>query len=159
TFKDFKSANFVLAGAFAVGWVMIIWMLVREFSVDNAEIPASWFQILHAFFIITLAPVFSKFWENVSLSGPLQLATGLFLVGLGFAFLALGSKSIPSGAESASVSMMWLVLAYLLHSMGELCVSPVGLSYVSKLAPLRLVGLMFGIWFIANFIANLSAGF
>jgi POT family proton-dependent oligopeptide transporter len=66
--------------------------------------------------------------------------------------------SIPLGAKTASVSMMFLILAYLLHTLGELCVSPVGLAYVSKLAPVKLVGLMFGVWFVANFIANTAAG-
>jgi POT family proton-dependent oligopeptide transporter len=66
--------------------------------------------------------------------------------------------NIPQGARTASVSMIWLILAYLFHTLGELCISPVGLSYVSKLAPVKMVGLMFGVWFIANFIANWSAG-
>ena len=80
------------------------------------------------------------------------------LLGFGFASLAYGSMSIDQGAKVASVSMIWLILAYLFHTLGELCVSPVGLSYVSKLAPAKLVGLMFGIWFVANFVANLLAG-
>ena len=80
------------------------------------------------------------------------------MLGLGFAALAYGSLGIPDGAKTASVSIIWLILAYLLHTLGELCVSPVGLSYVSKLAPAKLVGLMFGIWFVANFIANTLAG-
>ena len=80
------------------------------------------------------------------------------LLGFGFAILAYGSMSIDQGAKVASVSMIWLILAYLFHTLGELCVSPVGLSYVSKLAPAKLVGLMFGIWFVANFVANLLAG-
>ena len=65
---------------------------------------------------------------------------------------------IPLGAKTASVSIIFLILAYLFHTLGELCISPVGLSYVSKLAPLKLVGLMFGIWYVANFIANFAAG-
>jgi len=79
-------------------------------------------------------------------------------LGLGFAALAYGSMGIPQGAKTASVSMIWLIVAYFLHTMGELCISPVGLSYVSKLAPAKLVGLMFGVWFVANFIANTAAG-
>jgi len=123
-------------------------------------VPASWFGILNSFFIITFASAFSKFWDmKILTSGPLKFALGLLLVGLGFAFLAYGSNGIPQGAKTASVSMMWLVLAYLFHSLGELCLSPVGLSYVSKLAPVRLVGVMFGVWFIANFAANWAGGF
>ena len=103
--------------------------------------------------------MFSKFWDTkIIRSGPVKFGIGLLLVGLGFAFLALGSGGIEQGAKTASVSMLWLILAYFFHTSGELCVSPVGLSYVSKLAPIRLIGLMFGVWFIANFIANWSAG-
>ena len=80
------------------------------------------------------------------------------LLGLGFGILAYGSMGIPLGAKTASVSMIFLILAYLLHTMGELCISPVGLSYLSKLVPGRMIGFMFGIWFVANFIANLTAG-
>ena len=88
----------------------------------------------------------------------MKFAIGLVLLGLGFGILSYGSMGIPLGAKTASVSMIFLILAYLFHTLGELCVSPVGLSYVSKLAPLKLVGMMFGIWFVANFIANLTAG-
>ena len=88
----------------------------------------------------------------------MKFGLGLLLLALGFAFLAWGSASIPQGAKVASVSMVWLILAYLFHTLGELCLSPVGLAYVSKLAPVRLVGLMFGVWFIANFAANWAAG-
>jgi POT family proton-dependent oligopeptide transporter len=66
--------------------------------------------------------------------------------------------SIEQGAHTASVSMAWLILAYLFHTLGELCVSPVGLSYISKLSPVKIVGLMFGIWFVATFVANTLAG-
>ena len=79
---------------------------------------------------------------------------GLILVGVGFLALAYGSSSIPKGAETAAVSMIWLVLAYFFHTMGELCLSPVGLSYVSKLSPKKLLGLIFGFWFLASAIAN-----
>lgn len=126
---------------------------------SEIEVPASWFGILNSFFIIVCAPLFSRFWEmNIIRSGPIKFALGLILLGIGFAALAFGSLSIPSGAKAAQVSMLWLILAYLFHTLGELCLSPVGLSYVSKLAPLRLVGLMFGIWFVATFIANFAAG-
>ena len=134
-------------------------MLAREFSQDKTEVVASWFGILNSFFIITFAPLFSKFWEKgIITSGPLKFALGLALLAIGFAILAFGSMSIPQGAQTASVSMIWLILAYLFHTLGELCLSPVGLSYVSKLAPLRLIGLMFGVFFLANFYANWSAG-
>jgi POT family proton-dependent oligopeptide transporter len=80
------------------------------------------------------------------------------LLGLGFGALALGSSSIASGALVAQVSMIWLVLAYLMHTLGELCLSPVGLSYVSKLVPGRMIGIMFGVWYLAIAIGNKTAG-
>ena len=159
TFGKIGPANIVLGLAFAIIWGIVVWMLAREFSQPDTEVPASWFGILNSFFIITFAPLFSKFWEKgIITSGPLKFALGLILLALGFAILAFGSMSIPQGAQTASVSMIWLILAYLFHTLGELCLSPVGLSYVSKLAPLRLIGLMFGVFFLANFYANWSAG-
>ncbi len=123
------------------------------------EVPASWFGVLNSLFIILLAPLFAKIWESkYNPSGPVKFGIGLVLVGLGFLVLAFGSMTIPNGAETAQVSMVFLIIAYLLHTMGELAVSPVGLSYVSKLSPANLVGFMFGIWFLASFIANTLAG-
>ncbi len=172
TWSRISFANMILAASFIVIWIIVILMLGFEWGffggvanyfglelADKTEVQASWFSILNSFFIITLAPLFSKFWDKkIITSGPVKFGIGLILVGLGFAFLAYGSAGIPQGAKTASVSMFWLVMAYFLHTAGELCVSPVGLSYVSKLAPVRLIGLMFGVWFVANFIANWSAG-
>jgi POT family proton-dependent oligopeptide transporter len=126
---------------------------------NETEVPASWFGILNSFFIIAFAPLLSKIWESkFNPSAPVKFGLGLILLGLGFGVLAMGSMGIEDGAKTAAVSMWWLVLAYLLHTLGELCVSPVGLSYVSKLAPAKLVGLMFGIWFLATAVANYAAG-
>ncbi len=126
---------------------------------NETEIPASWFQILNSFFIVSFAPLFSRIWESrMNPSAPVKFGLGLILLGLGFGVLALGSMSISQGDRTATVSIWWLVIAFWLHTMGELCVSPVGLSYVSKLAPLKLVGMMFGVWFLASAIANLLAG-
>ncbi|SFC55636.1 proton-dependent oligopeptide transporter, POT family [Parapedobacter composti] len=132
---------------------------VVDIKESEIEIPASWFGVLNSLFIILFAPVFSKLWETkFNPSAPKKFALGLFLVGLGFAVLAFGSMTIPKGATTASVSIVWLILAYLLHTWGELAISPVGLSYVSKLSPPKLVGLMFGIWFLSSAIANYLAG-
>lgn len=159
TFSSFSTANLLLGTSFIIIWAIVIWMLQREFNVEAAEVKASWFGILNSFFIIAFAPLFSKIWESkFNPSGPVKFAIGLVSLGVGFGILAYGSMGIPLGAKTASVSMLFLILAYLFHTLGELCVSPVGLSYVSKLAPVKLVGLMFGIWFVANFIANLTAG-
>jgi len=132
---------------------------VIEEKHNETEVPASWFGILNSFFIIAFAPLFSRVWESrLNPSAPVKFGLGLILLGLGFGVLAMGSMGIEHGAKTAAVSIWWLVFAYLLHTLGELCVSPVGLSYVSKLAPMKLVGLMFGIWFLATAIANILAG-
>jgi len=111
------------------------------------------------FAIIFLAPLFSKWWESkYNPSAAVKFGIGMILLGIGFGALAYGSSTIPQGAKTASVSLIWLVLAYLLHTMGELCVSPVGLSYVSKLVPPKKIGMMFGIWYLVNFLGNLIAG-
>jgi POT family proton-dependent oligopeptide transporter len=149
----------LLGLSFVIIWGIVIWMLGREFQSDTTEVPASWFSVLNSLFIILFAPLFSKVWESkFNPSGPMKFAIGLLFVGLGFAVLSYGASGIPEGAKTASVSLMFLVFAYFLHTLGELCVSPVGLSYVSKLAPVKFVSLMFGIWFTANFFANLLGG-
>ncbi|UAB76073.1 peptide MFS transporter [Mesoflavibacter sp. SCSIO 43206] len=159
TFGKYSMSNVWLGLSFLIIWGIVIWMLKKEFSSDATEVPASWFSVLNSLFIILFAPLFSKVWESkFNPSGPIKFALGLILLGIGFAVLSYGASAIPEGAKSASVSLMFLVVAYLFHTLGELCISPVGLSYVSKLAPLKLVGLMFGIWFIANFIANFLGG-
>lgn len=159
TFSKFAISNVWLGLSFVIIWGIVIWMLKKEFEADATEVPASWFSVLNSLFIILFAPLFSKIWESkYNPSGPVKFAIGLVLVGLGFAVLAYGASTIPEGAKTAAVSLIFLVIAYLLHTLGELCVSPVGLSYVSKLAPLKLVSMMFGIWFVANFVANLLGG-
>ena len=161
TFKQIPLSNLFLGTSFAIIWGIVIWKVYSEFSsADQIEVPASWFGILNSFFIITLAPLFSKMWETrFNPSGPAKFALGLVLLGIGFGFLAYGAGSIKEGASTASVSMFWLIAAYFFHTTGELCLSPVGLSYVSKLAPKKLLGLMFGVWFLANFVANLVGGY
>lgn len=161
TFVKYAVGNTLLGIGFLGVWGLIGYMLFKQFMAEGNDVPAGWFQIFNSLFIICLAPAFSKLWtKNISFlrSGPIKFALGLTLLGLGFAILALGASSIPEGAKTAKISMFWLIGAYLFHTLGELCISPVGLSYVSKLAPLRLVGLMFGVFFVANFIANFAGG-
>ena len=156
---NYLMANLSLAVAFAIIWGLSLWMLGREFAMDQTEVPATWFSVLNSLFIVVLAPMFSKMWEkHWNPSGPVKFGVGLVLLGLGFAVLSYGSAGIPQGAKTAQVSMMSLSVAYLFHTMGELCLSPVGLSYISKLAPTRLLGLMFGVWFLNTAIANKIAG-
>ena len=126
---------------------------------NEIEIPATWFLILNSLFIIAFAPLFSKWWESKYNPKPAaKYAIGLFFLGIGFAFLAFGASEIPQGAKTASVSIIWLILAYLFHTLGELCVSPVGLSYVSKLVPPRMIAFMFGVWYLALAIGNKTSG-
>ncbi|OAV42863.1 peptide MFS transporter [Lewinella sp. 4G2] len=161
TFKDYSLANIILGIAFVIVWILVGIMLYEQFTDDSLEVPAGWFQIFNSLFIICFAPAFAKLWEQrfkLLERGPVKFAMGLILLGLGFAILAFGAMGIPEGAETASVSMFWLIAAYLFHTLGELCISPVGLSYVSKLAPVRLIGVMFGIFFVANFAANFLGG-
>ena len=101
------------------------------------------------------APIFSRWWESkYNPSAAFKYAFGLILLGIGFLFLVFGSASIAQGAKVAQVSMIWLILAYLFHTLGELCLSPVGLSYVSKLVPGRMIAFMFGVWYLAIAIGN-----
>ena len=119
---------------------------------NQVEIPVSWFSILNSFFIIAFASFFSKWWEskyNPSATG--KYALGLIIMAIGFGLLAFGAYGIEAGVK---VSMVWLVLAYLFHTLGELCLSPVGLSYVSKLVPARMIAFMFGMWYLAIAIGN-----
>jgi POT family proton-dependent oligopeptide transporter len=121
-------------------------------------VPASWFSTLNSLFIISLAPLFSKWWgSKYNPSANVKYFLGMVLLGLGMACVAFGASSIEPGAKTASVSMIWLILVYLFHTMGELCVSPVGLSYVSKLVPGRMIAIMFGIWYLAVAIGMKAA--
>ncbi len=137
---------------------------VVRYKGNETEVPASWFGILNSFFIIAFAPLFSKIWQTkLNPSGPVKFGIGLVLLGLGFGILSFGATAIPNGAETAEVSMVFLILAYLFHTLGELTLSPVGLSYVSKLSPAKLVGMIFGVWFgctaIANYLGGMTASF
>ena len=156
TFAKIPGSNIILGICFTGIWGLVIWMLVREFSADTTEITVSWFSILNSFFIIVFASFFSKWWESkYNPSAAFKYCFGLILLGLGFGLLAWGSSGIVEGAK---VSMIWLILAYLLHTLGELCLSPLGLSYVSKLVPARMIAFMFGMWYLAIAIGNKLAG-
>lgn len=159
TFSRIGLSNITLAIAFAGLWFLVIFRLADKFSQEGNEVEATWFGILNSFFIITLAPLFSRWWESkYNPSAAMKYGIGLILLGLGFAFLSYGASEIPSGAKTASVSMIFLIFAYLLHTMGELCISPVGLSYLSKLVPPRMIGFMFGVWYLAIAVGQKAAG-
>jgi len=159
TFKKFAIGNIILGTSFVVIWGVVIWMLNNEFQKETTTVAASWFGILNSFFIISFAPLVSKIWESkYNPPAAFKYGIGMTLLGLGFASLAYGASTIVGGEVSVKVSMVWLIFAYLFHTLGELCLSPVGLSYVSKLVPARMIGVMFGIWYLAIAIGNKTAG-
>ena len=124
------------------------------------EMPASYFQSVNPLAVICLAPVFTLIWGFLAVrkmepSSPYKMAYGLALVALGYVVIAFAVKGLGVGEK---VSMWWLIALYVIHTMGELCLSPIGLSMVSKLAPLRLSSLMMGTWFLGNAAANKFAG-
>ena len=134
---------------------------VAQIKESHIEITASWFSILNSFFIIVFASLFSKWWDSkYNPSAAMKYGLGLIIMGVGFGILAYGTLDIPSGAAAGTVrvSMIWLIFAYLFHTLGELCLSPVGLSYVSKLVPARMIAFMFGMWYLAIAIGNKLAG-
>lgn len=158
TFTKIGASNIVLAIAFIGVWGLVIYRIYDKSFSEELRVDATWFGILNSFFIITLAPLFSKWWESkYNPSAAMKYGIGLILLGLGFAILSYGASDIPPGAKTASVSMIFLILAYLLHTMGELCLSPLGLSYLSKLVPARMIGFMFGVWYLAIAVGQKAA--
>lgn len=152
TFGKAPASNIVLAITFLGVWGVAIWMLNNEFSKSASEIDPTWFSILNSFFIIALASSVSKIWDSkFNPPAAVKYGLGLIIMAIGFGLLAYGSHGIQEGVK---VSMIWLVLAYLFHTLGELFLSPVGLSYVSKLVPARMIAFMFGIWYLAIAIGN-----
>jgi POT family proton-dependent oligopeptide transporter len=130
-------------------------------SVLGFSFPSSWFQSVQPFFVIVLAPVFAWFWIRLGSrqpSSPAKFAYGLLFAGLTFVVLVPAAALAQSG-EGVRVSPMWLVFALFLSELGELCLSPVGLSVVTKLAPSRILGLMMGVWFLSNSVGNKLAGY
>jgi POT family proton-dependent oligopeptide transporter len=159
TFKKYPLGNVFLGLSFVIIWIIAIWMLNDQFKKPETEVPASWFGVLNSLFIIGFAPLFSKWWESkYNPEANTKYGIGMILLGLGMACVAIGSSGIAPGAATASVSMIWLVLVYFFHTLGELCVSPVGLSYVSKLVPAKMIALMFGVWYLAVAIGMKAAG-
>lgn len=158
TVKEYALGNSILSLSFILIWGIVIWKIYRDFSAIGTEVPASWFGILNSLFIICFAPLFSKWWESrYNISGPMKFGLGLALLGLGFGFLAYGSMGINADSV-VRVSMFWLVAAYLFHTLGELCISPVSLSYISKLVPASWIGIMFGVYYLFLAMGNKLAG-
>jgi POT family proton-dependent oligopeptide transporter len=135
-------------------------LFARDFtnrSVLGFEVTAGALQSVNPLFIILMAPVIGMIWVRLGArnpSIPVKFGLGLLLLGIGFLVLAWGSTYLETG----KVGMQWLVVTYFFHTVGELCLSPVGLSSITKLAPQRLVGQMMGTWFMGTAVGNLVAG-
>ena len=124
------------------------------------EIPATWFQSVNPMLIILLGPVFAALWPALGRHGlnpsqPMKIGLALLLVGLGYVFMVAGIMSTPAGAKAG---MFWLIATYTLHTWGELCISPTGLSFVTRAAPVRYVSFLMGIWFLSSVVANTLGG-
>lgn len=121
-------------------------------------VPTSFFQSLNSIFVVTLAPLFAWLWIKMGKrepASPTKMALGLFLLALGYLWIAFGVKDVQPGVK---VSMIWLTGMYAMHTSGELCLSPIGLSLVNKLAPVKFASLLMAVWFTANAFANKLAG-
>ena len=122
---------------------------------------AGYFQSINPLFIILLAPFFSKLWVDLGETGrepssPIKFAIGLGLLAIGFVVMIAAAAAYQ---QSGPVSVLWLIGAYFFHTLGELCLSPVGLSLVTKLAPVQFGSLMMGVWFLSSVAAGFVGGF
>lgn len=166
--------NRMLVCLFLMSYQVIFWSLFEQTgsslnlmadrnvdrSVYGWEMPVVWFQSINAFFIITLAPLFNMMWIYLAKKGwepstPMKFALSLIQLGLGFLFLVYGASL---ATDPTQVALIWLVLLYLLHTTGELCISPVGLSMTTKLSVPGVVGMMMGCWFLASAAGNYVSG-
>ena len=127
-------------------------------TLGSYTIPSSFFQSLNSTFVVAFAPIFAWLWLKLGKyepGSPAKMALGLFLLALGYLWIAFGVHNVASGVK---VSMIWLTGMYALHTCGELCLSPIGLSLVNKLAPIKFASLLMAVWFTANAFANKLAG-
>lgn len=135
-------------------------------TVGGFEIPTAWFQSVNPIFIIALAPLFAMFWTSKlgkRLSTPIKMGIGMIILGLGFLFMlgAVGERAANGSIEDESnkAALMWLIMTYLLHTIGELCLSPVGLSVVTKLSPPKLASILMAVWLLSSSVANFIGGY
>lgn len=159
--KTLRKTSYFLLALLAAGLVAgNIYLLSNGIKyVSKDTIPTSWFQSLNSIFIVLFAPFFALLWLKMGRrepSAPTKMALGLFLLGLGYLWIAYGVQNVSAGVKT---SMIWLIVLYALHTAGELCLSPIGLSLVNKLSPLKFSSLLMAIWFTANAFGNKLAGF
>jgi POT family proton-dependent oligopeptide transporter len=132
------------------------------------EIPTAIFQSVNPLFIVLLGPIFAWFWNSKignKLTTPVKMSLGMILLGIGFLFMLFATFDVQtSGSGNSEVvtqkaALVWLVMTYFFHTIGELCLSPVGLSVVTKLAPLKLASMLMGVWMLSSFVANIMGGY
>lgn len=135
-------------------------------SIGSFEIPTSWFQSVNPLFIVTLAPLFTLFWASPigrRLTTPVKMGIGMIILGAGFLFMigAVAERSANGDVNDVNnkAALMWLIMTYLLHTIGELCISPVGLSVVTKLSPPKLASVLMAVWMLSSFFANIVGGY
>ena len=135
-------------------------------SIGSFEIPTSWFQSVNPLFIVTLAPLFTLFWASPigrRLTTPVKMGVGMIILGVGFLFMigAVAERSANGDVDDVNnkAALMWLIMTYLLHTIGELCISPVGLSVVTKLSPPKLASVLMAVWMLSSSVANFLGGF
>ena len=135
-------------------------------SIGSFEIPTSWFQSVNPLFIVTLAPLFTLFWASPigrRLTTPVKMGIGMIILGVGFLFMigAVAERSANGDVDDVNnkAALMWLIMTYLLHTIGELCISPVGLSVVTKLSPPKLASVLMAVWMLSSFFANIVGGY
>ena len=152
TWKLIPLTNIVLFVCFLLIWGVAIYAIRSEFLKNTSEIAVSWFSVLNAFFVITLASSVSKIWSSkYNPSVAFKYGFGLFFVALGYLVVWFGAKGL---SEDMKISMAYIILIYFFHTIGELFISPVGLSYISKLVPHRMLAFMFGTWYLGIAIAQ-----
>ncbi len=132
-------------------------------NIGGWEMPATWFQSINSFFVITLAPIFAALWVTMArrgqeMSSPGKFSAGLVFAGIGFALMIVAANRVVASGGNVLVSPWWLVGSYFFQTVGELCLSPVGLSSMTKLSPRKYVGQMMGIWFLASSVGTLIGG-
>jgi POT family proton-dependent oligopeptide transporter len=159
------SLNVILYALFALGvgfiaYQNVVWVQDGKSSLAIEDVPASYFQSINAIAIVIFAPFFSSMWtrlgsRNMEPPSVVKQAMGLALLALGFLVIALRVHDL---GPAMKVSMFWLTALYIIHTWGELCLSPIGLGMVAKLSPLRFASLLMGVWFLANATANTFAG-
>src|SRR5712692_3639763 len=156
--KHYTDGRWVLTN---VQWNFIT--INSDVEVGGWEIPATWFQSVNSAFIILLAPFFAALWLRMGqrgsdLSSPAKFSLGLLFAGVGFAIMIFAANIVVRSGGLIKVSFLWLTVSYFFQTVGELCLSPVGLSSMTKLSPRKYVGQMMGIWFLASALGNLIAG-